>query len=123
MPSKNGKTGSGTKNAELLRTKKYPQLRVFFTAAALNNQLSCYFNLSPYFVITRLAQFYNIALASTVVITADNAIKITKIAIAVKPKPRLDALLINKPQTLYCCFCAGNKPLVLNSYSKYQLIK
>lgn len=37
---------------------------------------------------------YNSATASAVVIMADNAIKITKIAIAVKPNPRLDALLI-----------------------------
>jgi hypothetical protein len=30
-------------------------------------------------------------------------------AIAVKPKPRLDALRINKPQTHYC-FCVGKMP-------------
>jgi hypothetical protein len=39
-------------------------------------------------------QAYNNATASAVVVMAVNAIKITIIAIAVKPNPRLDALLI-----------------------------
>jgi hypothetical protein len=49
--------------------------------------------------------FYIKQQASAVVKTADNAIKITTTAIAVKPKPRLDALLINQPQIIFVILC------------------
>jgi hypothetical protein len=42
--------------------------------------------------------------ASALVKNADNAIKQTTMAIAVKPKPRLDALLITNLSDTFCYF-------------------